>query len=203
MPLSNLLKSAADTCRYCGKKTGILTRAHPDCESAHQAGLQQMVELAAQAVRSHNFDEKSLRLSLAETAKRSFGDGTTVNQALKEGWKQGVDHAMTDGIMTQAEESSLREFRDRLPLDSTGADPESTAQLEKAWKHRPMLDARLAALAVDDPDTHLDDLVQSLRNYGLREGQQTALWCGPGRPPSKAPWRTGFSSWTKRTPRTW
>ena len=38
-----------------------------------------------------------------------------------------------------------------------------------------MLDAHLAALAVDDPETHLKDLSQSLRDSGLPEGQQNAV----------------------------
>ena len=82
---------------------------------------------------------------------------------------------MADGIMTQAEESKLREFRDRLALDSSSADPDSAAQLERASADRLMLDARLAALAVDDPDTHLNDLSQSLRDSGLPDVQQTGV----------------------------
>ena len=61
-----------------------------------------MVNQAADAARTHSFDEKSLRLTLAEIAHRSYGDRNTVNQALEEGWKQGVAHSMADGIMTQA-----------------------------------------------------------------------------------------------------
>ena len=69
-----------------------------------------MVNLAVEAARTHAFDEKSLRLTLAEIAHRSFGDGATINLALEEGWKQGIDHSMADGILTQAEEARLREF---------------------------------------------------------------------------------------------
>ena len=78
-----------------------------------------MLQLAADAARIHQFDEKTLRLSLSEIAQRSYGDGTTVNQALEEDWKLDVGHAMADRIMTQAEESKLREFRDQLALDSS------------------------------------------------------------------------------------
>ena len=77
-----------------------------------------MVELVADAVRFHAIHEKTLRLSLAEIAKHPYGDGVTVNQALEAGWKQGVDHSMADGIVSQAEETRVREFRDRLALDS-------------------------------------------------------------------------------------
>ena len=44
-----------------------------------------MVGLAADAALTRSFDEKSLRLAMAEIAQRSYGD--TVNRALEEGWK--------------------------------------------------------------------------------------------------------------------
>ena len=80
------------------------------------ADWQEMVQLAADATRTRSFDEKTLRLSLAEIARRSHWDSATVNEAFEEGWKQGVASAMADGIVTQAEETSLRELRDRLAL---------------------------------------------------------------------------------------
>ena len=93
-----------------------------------QPGWNEMVHLAADAAASNTFDEKTLRLSLAEIARRSFGDGATVNQALEEGWKQGVSHVMADGIVTQSEEARLREFRDRLALDAGAADQKAKPQ---------------------------------------------------------------------------
>ena len=111
MPLSNILKSAAGTCRHCGQKAGVLSRSHSGCRRTQGAGFQEMVALAAEDARSHRFDEKTLRLSLAEIARRSFGDGATVNQALGEGWKLDASHSMADGILTQQEEALLQEFR--------------------------------------------------------------------------------------------
>ena len=125
MPLSNLLKSAAGTRPFCNQKAGIPSREHPDCRRTYTAGWDEVVNLAAQAAASHTFDEKPLRLSLAEIARRPYGGGNTVNQALEEGWKQGISHAMADGIVTQSEESRLREFRDRLALDAGAADPKA------------------------------------------------------------------------------
>ena len=82
---------------------------------------------------------------------------------------------MADGIITQAEEARLREFRDRLALAHSGADPKATAQLSRASRDRLTLDARLAAVAVDDPEHHLNGLAQSLRDSALPQGQQTAI----------------------------
>ena len=89
MPLSNLFRSAADTCPFCQRKAGIIARAHRDCQETFQADWTDMVAIATDAARTHNFDGKTLRLSLAEIAQRSYGDGATVNEALEEGWKQG------------------------------------------------------------------------------------------------------------------
>ena len=175
MPFSNLLRSAGGTCRFCGQKAGVLTRSHSGCRRTFDSGFQEMVALAAEAARTHRFDEKTLRLSLTEIACRSHGDGTTVNQALEEGWKQGVSHSMADGILTQQEETLLRQFRDRLALDSEGIDRKAAAQLDKASTDRLTLDARLAAIAVENPHAHLNELTASLRQSGLNQGQQTAL----------------------------
>ena len=118
MPLSNLLKSATGTCPFCRQKASIIARAHRDCQETFQSGWTEMVTIATEAARTHQFDEKTLRLTLAEIARRSHRDGPTVNEALEDGWKQGVAHSMADGILTQAEETLLREFRDRLTMDS-------------------------------------------------------------------------------------
>ena len=161
MPISVLLKSAAGTCPYCRQKAGIIARAHRDCQETFQAGWTEMVAIATDAARTRQFDEKTLRLTLAEIALKHHGDGATVTQALEEGWKNGVSHAMADGIVSQAEETRLRKFRGRLALKSGAADKKVSFQLERALTDRLTLDARLAAIATDDPDTHLTELSRS------------------------------------------
>ena len=86
MPLSNLLRSAAGTCPHCGQKAGILSREHQECRRAHRAGWNEMVQLAAQAARSHEFNPSSLQVTLTEIAKRSYGDASTVARALDGRW---------------------------------------------------------------------------------------------------------------------
>ena len=48
-------------------KDGMVSRERRNC----QAGQIAMINLAAEAVRTHNFDGKSLQLTLAEIACRS------------------------------------------------------------------------------------------------------------------------------------
>ena len=136
MPLSSLLKSAAGTYPFCHQKAGILSREHPECRQAYQAGWQEMVQLATQAAGPPDFDENQLPLTMAAVAQRSYADGDTVNQALETGWKLGVNHSMADGIITQDEEARLREFRDQLALGSDTADSGAMAQLDRASHSR-------------------------------------------------------------------
>ena len=87
MPLPNLLRSAAGTCPYCNQKAGILSRDHPDCRRKYDASFPEMVTLTAKATRIHALDildGRTLRLTIVDIAKRSHGDGETVNQALAE-----------------------------------------------------------------------------------------------------------------------
>ena len=61
----------------------------------------------------------------------------------------------------------LREFRDRLNLADTGADA--------AAQDRLMLVARLPAVAIDDPETHLSEPLESLKQPGLGHSGSAAL----------------------------
>ena len=72
MPLSNLLKSAAGTCPFCHQKASYPANT-PDCRRTFQAGWNEMVRLASDAARSHEFHANSLRVSLTEIARRSYG----------------------------------------------------------------------------------------------------------------------------------
>ena len=175
MPLSTSLQSIAGTCPHCGQKAGILSREHPECRRTHQAGWHEMVQLAAQAAGSPDFDEGHLRLTMSAVAKISYGNEDTVNQALEEGWKLGVAHSMADGIITQDEEARLREFRDQLALGTDTADPDAMKHLGKAPRDRLMLDARLAAIAVFDGGAHLDSLTKRLKQSTLYKDEQSWL----------------------------
>ena len=112
MVFSNLLKSAAGTCPFCHQKAGLISREHPECRRTHQAGWQEMVDLAAQAAGSPDFDENQLRLTMAAVAQRSYGNQGTVNHALEAGWKLGVNHSMAD--QSSHEKSNFEHSRPSL-----------------------------------------------------------------------------------------
>lgn len=71
MSLSNLIRTVADTCRYCDDKVGVLARDHPECRRT------------LDAAKTHQFNEDSLRVAMAEIARDSYGNGATINQCWK------------------------------------------------------------------------------------------------------------------------
>ena len=168
MPLSSLLKSAAGTCPFCNQKAGILSREHPDCRRTFQAGWNEMVGLAADAARSHEFHANSLQVSLAEITRRSYGDANTVTRALEEGWKRAVRCAAADGNITHEEEFRLRRFRDRLGLNRSSAHAQVTAQLNLTSRQRLLSGLTQAATTtVEDGDRLLKRLSEALRKAGF------------------------------------
>ena len=166
MPLSSLLKSAAGTCPFCRQKAGILSREHPECRRTHRAGWNEMVQLAADAAGSHEFNPNSLQVALTEIAKRSYGDASTVARALEEGWRKALRHAAADGSITHEEEFRLRRFRDRLGLNRSSAHAQATTQLNLISKRRPT-GLTQAAATVEDGDRLLKQISDALRKAGF------------------------------------
>ena len=113
------------TCRHCGQKAGFLRKQHSQCRDLHITGVQEMTQLAAQAAGTAGLNETSLRSTLGIIAQRSHATGADIERALEEGWKRGVAHAMSDGIISRQEEERLRAFRDNLALEDSAADPKN------------------------------------------------------------------------------
>ena len=167
MPLSNLLKSAAGTCPFCNQKAGIISREHPHCRRTFQVGWNEMVQLAAQAAGSHEFNPNSLQVALTEIARRSFGDASTVARALEEGWRRAVRKAAADGSITHEEEIRLRRFRDRLGLNRSSGHASATTQLNLLSRRRLTGLTQAAAATVEDGDRLLKRLSDALRKAGF------------------------------------
>ena len=164
-------------CRYCGQKAGFLRRSHKDCESTHRAGRQRMVALVAEAAGRSNFSEAALLEEISSIAGDSYVDDDGIRAVIAEGWHQAVNEGLADGILTQDEEARLRDFRDRFALDDQWDKTGQVAGklLEQASRDRLMLDARLAALATVDGDSHHDGLAGALAESELSPVEQRRL----------------------------
>ena len=189
MPIAQILQPLKGTCRFCRQQAGLLQRDHPECLRTHQAGWQEMVQLAAQAASAHTFNEAALRQTLQAIAQHSRATGEDIERALEEGFAQGVAQAMSDGIITRDEEERLRAFRDRLALENSAADQGALAELDRAGADRVVMEARLAAISVQDGEGHLQDLALSIRQAGLDQGEANRLLLQAWEAAALEPWR--------------
>ena len=147
MPITKFLQSLNGTCRHCGQKTGLLQRDHPQCRQTHQAGMNEMTQLAAQAAGTSSFNETALRSTLQAIATRARATPEDISQAIAAGWAQGVKHAMQDGTLTADEETNLRTFRDRMADHDLPSVITGSTTLDRASADRITGLARSAALA--------------------------------------------------------
>ena len=147
MPITKFLQSLNGTCRHCGQKTGLLQRDHTQCRQTHQAGIQEMTQLAAQAAGTSSFNETALRSTLQAIATRAKATPEDISQAIAAGWDQGVKHAMQDGTLTADEETNLRTFRDRMADHDLPSVITGSTTLDRASADRITGLARSAALA--------------------------------------------------------
>ena len=168
-------------CRYCGQNAGFLRKQHAQCRDQRRAGMEEMVKLVAQSAGTDNFNETALRQTLNAIAARAYAGEDEINAAMAAGWARGISHAMADGILTRDEETRLREFRDRMALEGNSQTAEGEATLNRTATDRLTLDARLAALATDQGDAHLQDLSRSLQDAGLADAHRRQPLCEPGR----------------------
>ena len=103
-----------DTCQYCGQSAGFLRKQHGQCRDLHATGIREMTQLAAQAAGTSGFNEAALRNTLAAIAARGQATDDEISATIAAGWTQGVQHTMSDGILTRDAEMNLRDFRDRM-----------------------------------------------------------------------------------------
>ena len=161
-------------CSYCGEKAGFFKSQHKACRSRYSYGFQQMVDMAAEAATRSDFNEATLRSSLAGIASQSYASDD-IDAAIARGWARSVQDAISDGILTRAEEDNLRDFRDRMAVIDDPATEDASKDLQRGAEDRLVLAARLAALSTEEGDQHLHHISDSLRESGLSDGQARSM----------------------------
>ena len=133
-----------------------------------------MTELVAQAAVTAGFSETALRNTLEAIATRARATPEDVSQAIAAGWAQGVKHAMSDGILTQEEETNLRHFRDRMADQDLPSVITGSTTLDQASVDRITGQARRAALGQGGGGT-LQELDNALRRAGMSNTHRRQL----------------------------
>ena len=163
-------------CRHCGQKAGFLRRSHKECDHAHQAGRDRMVEMVVDAAGRPGFNERSLIDNLSVIADRSYVDQDGIRAAMAEGWRQAVREGLADGILTRGEEARLREFREQFSIDTDDkAGGETLEQIDRAAHARLMTHARLAAVSTNGGENHVKTFEDALADSRLSPADRRAL----------------------------
>ena len=161
-------------CSYCGEKAGFFKSQHKACRSRYSYGFQQMVDMAAEAATRSDFNETTLRSSLAGIASQSYASDD-IDAAIARGWAQSVQDAISDGILTRDEEDGLRDFRDRMSVTDDPAAVDASEDLQRGAEDRLVLAARMAALSTEEGDKHLNAISDSLRESELTDRQARSM----------------------------
>ena len=173
MPITKFLQSLNGTCRHCGHKTGLLQRDHTQCRQTHQAGMNEMTQIAAQAAGTSSFNETALRSTLQAIATRARATPEDISQAIADGWAQGVKHATADGTLTAEEEASLRTFRDRMADQDLPSVITGSTTLDRASADRITGLARSAAIGQGGGT--LQELENTLRRASMSNTHRRQL----------------------------
>jgi hypothetical protein len=108
-------------CRYCGKPAGLLRNAHTDCETEFT-----LAPLTIGGYFTISIQEGKSQEELIEVIQEVAADTNFTPQVAREvickGWKFCVESALTDGLLTQREESYLIAVRDHFDLSQQELD---------------------------------------------------------------------------------
>ena len=164
-------------CKHCGGKAGFLRRKHQECAAAYQTGRQQMMALVVDAAGTADFSEPALLDELAAIAGGSFMDEDGIRAVLAEGWRQSVKESLADGILTQDEETRLRDFREQLAITEQEKPARAGGgELRRAARDRLSQEAQEAALApADHAGSQLAALATALQGSELSPDDQRKL----------------------------
>jgi hypothetical protein len=110
-------------CKYCGGPAGFLRRKHDECERQHlqrvaiiQNGKERICLEVSQAIKgTGNFD--NLESTIAEIERSSLVPPTERKSLLVSGWERSVNVFLEDGILDEAEEHRLVEFKNIFSLN--------------------------------------------------------------------------------------
>ena len=157
-------------CTYCGEPAGFLRRKHGTCHSTHRKGVAEMQAVVAEAAATADFNKNALRERLAAIGAECWASETDVDAAIAAGWTRAVAESLADGVLTRAEETRLRGFRDQMAVAGGAQTAASEARLAKASRDRLKASAHRAALGGGDEAADLDQL-----NAMLNEAQLAGL----------------------------
>ena len=146
------------TCKYCEKPAGLLRNTHPECEHLHNRLILEVFQAISGL---DNFDELEKNISdLARHEQKAI---------LINGWEKSVDLFLEDGILDEAEEKRLAEFKEHFSLSQDELDRNGAlTKIVKSAVLREILNGQIPQSISFDSDLPIN----------LQKGEQV-VWAFP------------------------
>lgn len=170
-------------CSYCRNSAGLFRNRHQECEAAYQNGRISIVARVADAASCLDFDKDTLSSDLSNIAAASFIGATgiasrrvEIDLLIEEGWSNAVQDALSDGILTEAEEIRLCNFREQLNVRMRQEKTRSASlQVQSASQQRLLTEARKAAISLAPSSDHLCELETAFKKSMLTKPDVTKV----------------------------
>ena len=171
-----------------------------------------MTQLAAQTAGTSGFNETALRSTLRAIANQARATEDAISNAVAAGWTQGVQHTMSDGVLTRDAEMNLRDFRDRMADQDLPSVVTPSATLGPGLRRphrcpgpeRPPTASLPRPRAPSSPPgtalwATLQELDNTLRRASISNTNRLQLLVRAWETAVEGPWRTACRLWTRRT----
>ncbi len=130
-------------CIYCGRPAGFLRRYHKECKEKHDRGVEEIKEKVKDFFENGGEGEK-LYDDVKSIAKNSYIKEEELKKILIEGWRNSVELAFDDGVLTEEEEKRLKEMVKFLHIDTPEVlNSNAYSYLEKGAVLRSLLEGKL------------------------------------------------------------
>ena len=171
-------------CKYCQADAGFLRRAHKTCEQEYQQGLVAIAGLAERAALvTDPVRLEELSQEIRDAAGQARVGNELVQQALGKSWRQAINKAMSDNLMTPDEAATLVQFRDSMRLNTADKTVrEGQDALRQAVNQRLERDLSRAALFENEAaqSARLQELDQEIAAERHLGGSQRQAILGEG-----------------------
>ena len=115
-------------CTYCGNPAGFLRSRHAECEQEHQKrqrvvaeGKERITTEVSRVIKgTESFGD--LEKTITEIEKTSLVPSSERNALLISAWEASVDKFLEDGVLDEAEEKRLVEFKNHFAFSQSDLD---------------------------------------------------------------------------------